>query len=51
MRLQGLTDQLAATEGEVAEELRNEIDDLEDRIDELIEFRSGRSFHESSTSG
>jgi hypothetical protein len=47
-RLQGLKDQLAATQGDEAEELREEIDKLEDRIEELTEFRSGRSFHESS---
>ncbi|WP_048076649.1 hypothetical protein, partial [Halorubrum sp. AJ67] len=48
-RLQGLKDQLAATEGEEADELREEIEDLEDRIDELTEFRSGRSFHDPAT--
>jgi len=47
-RLQGLKDQLAATEGEEADELREEIEELEDRIDELTEFRSGRSFHTSA---
>lgn len=50
-RLQGLKDQLAATEGEEADELRQEIEELEDRISELTEFRSGRSFHESATGG
>lgn len=50
-RLQGLKDQLAATEGEEADELRGEIEELEDRIAELTEFRSGRSFHESSADG
>jgi hypothetical protein len=50
-RLQGLKDQLAATEGAEADELREEIEELEDRIDELTEFRSGRSFHESATGG
>ena len=44
-RLQGLKDQLAATEGEEAAELRDEIDELEARIDELTEFKSGREFH------
>ena len=44
-RLQGLKDQLAATGGEEADELREEIEDLEDRISELTQFRSGRSFH------
>jgi len=50
-RLQGLKDQLAATEGEQADELREEIEELEDRIAELTEFRSGRSFHDSSAGG
>ena len=50
-RLQGLKDQLAATEGEEAEQLREEINELEERIEELTEFRSGRSFHESATGG
>lgn len=40
-RLQGLKDQLAATEDEDAEELRQEIKNLEDRIDELTSFRTG----------
>ncbi|APX00177.1 hypothetical protein CHINAEXTREME_20390 (plasmid) [Halobiforma lacisalsi AJ5] len=40
-RLQGLKDQLAATDGNEAEELREEIEDLEDRIDELTSFRTG----------
>jgi hypothetical protein len=44
-RLQGLKDQLAATEGDEAEELRAEIEALEDRIEELTEFKSGTSFH------
>jgi hypothetical protein len=50
-RLQGLKDQLAATEGEEADELREEIEELEDRITELTEFQSGRSFHKSSSGG
>ena len=50
-RLQGLKDQLEATEGDKADELREEIEELEDRIAELTEFRSGRSFHESSAGG
>jgi len=36
---------LAAAEGEEAEELREEIIELEDRIEELTEFKSGSSFH------
>ena len=43
-RLQGLKDQLAASEGEEAAELRDEIEELEARIDELTEFKSGREF-------
>lgn len=45
-RLQGLKEQLAATEGEDAEELRQEIEDLEGRIDELTSFRTGTEVHE-----
>jgi len=45
-RLQGLKEQLAATEGEEAQELRQEIVDLEDRIDELTSFRTGAEVHE-----
>jgi hypothetical protein len=41
-RLQGLKDRLAATDSEDAEELRREIEDLEQRIDELTSFSSGR---------
>ena len=40
-RLQGLKDRLAATDGEEAEALRNEIEELESRIDELTGFRTG----------
>jgi len=50
-RLQGLKDRLAETEGEEANKLREEIEELEDRISELTEFQSGRSFHESSAGG
>jgi len=50
-RLQGLKDRLAETEGEEANELRDEIEELEQRISELTEFQSGRSFHESSAGG
>ena len=45
-RLQGLKEQLAATEGEQAEELRQEIEDLENRIDELTSFRTGTEVNE-----
>ncbi len=44
-RLQGLKDQLAAVDGDEAEDLRNEIEELEDRIEKLTEFKSGVSFH------
>ncbi len=40
-RLQGLKDRLAATEGGEAEELREEIEELERRINDLTSFRSG----------
>ncbi len=40
-RLQGLKDRLAATEGDDAEELREEIEELERRINDLTSFRSG----------
>ena len=40
-RLKGLKDQLSATVGDEAEELREEIEDLEDRIEELTTFRTG----------
>jgi len=50
-RLQGLKDQLAATEGEEAEELRQEIEDLEARIDELTEFKSGQAYHTRAGGG
>jgi hypothetical protein len=50
-RLQGLKDQLAAAEGDEAEELRGEIEELEDRIDELTEFKSGQEFYTSTESG
>jgi hypothetical protein len=50
-RLQGLKDQLAATEGSEAEELREEIKELEDRIAELTEFKSGSQFHTHTRGG
>lgn len=43
-RLQGLKDQLAATD-EDTEQLQQEIEDLEARIEDLTSFESGRSFH------
>lgn len=50
-RLQGLKDQLAATDGEEAAELREEIEELEARIQELTEFKPGSGYHTRSTSG
>ena len=50
-RLQGLKDRLAETDDEEADQLRQEIEALEDRISELTEFRSGRSFHTSASGG
>jgi hypothetical protein len=40
-RLQGLKDRLAASEDEEADDLRREIEELEDRIDDLTSFRTG----------
>ncbi|GAB3039995.1 DUF2800 domain-containing protein [Natronobiforma cellulositropha] len=40
-RLQGLKDRLAATDGSEAEELREEIEELEGRINDLTSFQSG----------
>jgi polyhydroxyalkanoate synthesis regulator phasin len=50
-RLQGLKDRLAAAEDDEAEELRGEIEALEDRIEELTEFRSGQTYHTRSQQG
>jgi hypothetical protein len=47
-RLQGFKDQLAAAGGAEAGELRAEIDELESRIAELTEFKSGVSFRTQS---
>jgi hypothetical protein len=49
-RLQGLKDRLAASEDPEAEELREEIENLEARIEELTEFESGTAFHTQSRS-
>jgi hypothetical protein len=46
-RLQGLKDRLAATD-EDTEELQAEIEELEQRIDELTSFDSASSFHTKS---
>ena len=40
-RLQGLKDRLAASEDDEANQLREEIEELEQRIDELTSFRTG----------
>lgn len=40
-RLQGLKDRLAASEDEEANQLRQEIEELEERIDDLTSFRTG----------
>jgi hypothetical protein len=50
-RLQGLKDQLASTDEPEAEALREEIEELESRIDELTEFSSGQEFHTPSGGG
>lgn len=50
-RLQGLKDQLAAADDSEAEDLREEIEDLEARIDELTQFTPGRQFHTPSEGG
>lgn len=49
-RLQGLKDQLAATD-EDTEELQKEIEELEQRIEDLTSFDSGTSFHTRSRMG
>lgn len=46
-RLQGLKDQLAATD-EDTDELQQEIEELEQRIDDLTSFDSASSFHPKS---
>lgn len=47
-RLQGLKDQLAATD-EDTEELQAEIEELEQRIDDLTSFDTGQSFRSSES--
>lgn len=50
-RLQGLKHQFATAEGDEAEELCEEIEELEGRIDELTEFKPGQDFYASTGSG
>ena len=40
-RLQGLKDRLAASEDDEADQLRAEVEELEQRIDDLTSFRTG----------
>jgi ribosomal protein L11 methylase PrmA len=47
-RLQGLKDRLATSDDPEAEKLREEIEELEGRIEELTEFKSGQAFHTQS---
>jgi hypothetical protein len=47
-RLQGLKDQLAESDADDAAQLRDEVEELESRIEELTEFKSGQSYHTRS---
>jgi TPP-dependent pyruvate/acetoin dehydrogenase alpha subunit len=47
-RLQGLKDRLAAAGGAETDELQQEIEELEARIEELTSFESARTFHTRS---
>ena len=47
-QLQGLKEQLAMSDDPETDELRGEIEDLEERIEELTEFRSGREHYAES---
>jgi hypothetical protein len=47
-RLQGLKDRLAATEGQDAAALKDEIEDLEERIDDLTSFSTGSQVRQDS---
>lgn len=48
-RLQGLKDRLATSDDPEAEELREEIEALEGRIEESTEFKTGREYHTQSS--
>ncbi|QAU14555.1 hypothetical protein EKH57_17955 (plasmid) [Halorubrum sp. BOL3-1] len=48
-RLQGLKDQLAVSDSDDADQLRDEVEELESRIEELTEFKSGQSYHTRSS--
>jgi hypothetical protein len=50
-RLQGLKDQLAASDNDEAAQLREEVEELEDRIDQLTSFQTGTSYHNQSNPG
>jgi hypothetical protein len=47
-RLQGLKDRLAATDGQDAAALQEEIEDLEERIDDLTSFSTGAQVRQDS---
>ncbi|WP_128905717.1 hypothetical protein [Halorubrum amylolyticum] len=47
-RLQGLKDRLATSDNPEATELREEIEELESRIEELTQFKTGREYHTQS---
>jgi hypothetical protein len=47
-RLQGLKERLAMSDDSETDELRSEIEYLENWIDELAEFRSGREHYAES---
>lgn len=44
-RLQGLKDQLVASDADDTDQLRDEVEELESRIEKLTEFKSGQSYH------
>lgn len=47
-RLQGLKDRLATSDDPEAETLRREVEELEGRIEDLTEFRTGQEFRSES---